>query len=91
MSDQFWISFWQHFWGNLPATVISLAALIKIFRVHGELNSRLDEWKKETKEATIASNTASKEQGIKEQKEKNEITVPINTLGILPDIEKDKP
>lgn len=86
MSDQFWINVIA----NLPATLVALAALIKVFYVHKELNGRLDEWKEETKRATIASNTAAKAEGVKEQKDKNEITVPVNTIKVLPSSEKDK-
>lgn len=56
---------------SLPGVLISLAALLKIFRVHRELNSRLTEWREETREATTASNTASKAEGVREEKERN--------------------
>jgi hypothetical protein len=52
----------------LPATILALAALLKIFKVHKEINSRLTEWKEESAKATIASNAASKAEGIKEEK-----------------------
>lgn len=56
---------------SLPGVLLSIAALVKIFRVHRELNSRLTEWREETREATTASNTASKAEGVKEEKERN--------------------
>lgn len=52
----------------LPGILLGLAALFKIFKVHKELNSRLTEWKDETARATLASNEASKQKGIKEGK-----------------------
>lgn len=51
---------------SVPPTLVALAALIKIFKVHKELNSRLTEWKAETAKATIASNAASKAEGVRE-------------------------
>lgn len=56
---------------SLPPTIVALAALWKVVMVHKELNSRLTEWKEETKAATLASNIASKAEGMKEQKEKD--------------------
>lgn len=61
---------WTAFWGGLPATLIALATLIKVWKVHKELNSRLSEWREETRLATQASNTASKAEGVKEEKDK---------------------
>jgi len=55
---------------SLPPTLVALAALWKVIRVHKELNSRLTEWKEETKQATLASNTASKAEGVLEEKER---------------------
>ena len=40
-----------------------------VLGVHKELNSRLTQWKQETASATIASNAASKAEGIKEGSE----------------------
>ena len=56
---------------SLPGILVSIAALVKIFRVHRELNSRLTEWREETREATSASNMAAKAEGVKEEKERN--------------------
>lgn len=54
----------------LPPTLVAAAALWKVMKVHKELNSRLTEWKEETRQATVASNAASKAEGVKEQQEK---------------------
>lgn len=62
---------WTALWGGLPATLIALATLIKVWRVHKELNSRLSEWKDETKQAAIAATVAAKAEGVKEEKEKH--------------------
>jgi hypothetical protein len=53
-----------------PGILLGVAALWKIGKVHHELNSRLDEWKEETKVATKASNIAAKAEGVKEEKER---------------------
>jgi hypothetical protein len=53
----------------LPPTLMAALAWWKVRGVHKELNSRLTQWKKETAEATIASNAASKAEGIKEGSE----------------------
>jgi len=63
-------------WTALPSTLLAAAALWKVIvidgrvvRVHKELNSRLTQWKEETAKATIASNAASKAEGVKEGSE----------------------
>lgn len=73
MSDAVQIAIWT----ALPPTLLAAAALwkaiaidSKVASVHKELNSRLTEWKEETARATIASNTASKAEGVKEGREK---------------------
>jgi gas vesicle protein len=43
--------------------------------VHKELNSRLTQWKEETATATIASNAASKAEGVKEAEEKSKVPI----------------
>jgi len=53
-----------------PGILLSIAALWKIGRVHHELNSRLDQWKEETRAATKASNAAAKAEGALEEKER---------------------
>ena len=55
---------------SIPPTIAALAALWRVIKVHKELNSRLTEWKEETKAATLASNVASKAEGVKEEKER---------------------
>lgn len=55
---------------SLPPTIVALAALWKVVAVHKELNSRLTEWKEETRKATLASNAAAKAEGVKEQQER---------------------
>ncbi len=56
--------------GSIAPTLVAIAALRKIGKVHQELNSRLTEWKEETKAATVASNAASKAAGALEEKER---------------------
>lgn len=53
-------------------TLVGIAALIKIFRVHKELNSRLTEWKEETKAATVAAVIAAYAKGKADEKTTNE-------------------
>lgn len=62
---------WGYMWSGLPATLIALATLIKVWKVHKELNSRLSEWKDETKQAALAATVAAKAEGVKEEKEKH--------------------
>lgn len=47
----------------LPPTLLGIAAILKITRVHKELNSRLTEWKDETKRAAEAEAVAKKAEG----------------------------
>lgn len=54
----------------LPPTIVALAALLRVIKVHKELNSRLSQWREETRQATIASNAASKAEGVKEAEDK---------------------
>lgn len=56
---------------SVPPTLVALAALWKVIAVHKELNSRLTEWKEETRKATLASNAAAKAEGVKEQQERD--------------------
>jgi hypothetical protein len=55
---------------SLPPTLVAFAALLRVIKVHKELNSRLTEWKDETAKATIASNAAAKAEGVKEAEDK---------------------
>ena len=55
---------------SIPPTLVGLAALWKVIRVHTELNSRLEQWKEETRLATKASNIAAKAEGVLEEKER---------------------
>lgn len=61
-----------------PPTLLALAAVIQSWRtgravkeVHVLFNSRLTEWKEETRLANQASNVAAKAEGVKEEKEKH--------------------
>ena len=56
---------------SIPPTLVAMAALWKVIAVHKELNSRLTEWKEETRKATLASNAAAKAEGVKEQQERD--------------------
>lgn len=47
----------------LPPTLLGIAAILKITKVHKELNSRLTEWKAETKKAADLEAVAEKAKG----------------------------
>lgn len=70
MSDQVIIAILS----TIPPTLVAAAAWWKIVKVHKELNSRLTQWRAETATATIASNAASKAEGVKEEKDKSNAT-----------------
>lgn len=53
----------------IPPTLMAAAAFWQGRKVHKELNSRLTQWKEETAKATVASNAASKAEGVKEGSE----------------------
>ena len=57
---------------SLGPTMVGLAALIKIMRVHKEINSRLTQWKEETKAATVAAVIAAYDKGKSDEKKDNE-------------------
>ena len=61
----------------LPPTLMAALAWWKARGVHKELNSRLSQWKEETRLATIASNAASKAEGVKETEEKAKVPITI--------------
>lgn len=65
----------------LPPTLLAVAAIIKISKVHSELNSRLSEWKKETADAAANAVAAALAQGnlagVEQQKLK-EATAKVN-------------
>jgi hypothetical protein len=78
MTDQVAIAIWT----GLPPTLLAAAALWKVIvidgrvdRVHKELNSRLTQWREETKQATIASNAAAKAEGVKETEDKGKVEI----------------
>jgi hypothetical protein len=52
---------------SVAPTIASLAAWYKIRSVHKELNSRLTEWKAETKAANVEAVIAAYERGKKDQ------------------------
>lgn len=67
---------------SLPPTLLAAAALWKVVgvqnavsSVHKELNSRLTQWKEETAHATVASNAASKAEGVKEAEDKGRVEI----------------
>ena len=67
---------------SLPPTILAAAALWKVIaidgkvtKVHKELNSRLTQWKQETADATVASNAASKAEGVKEAEDKGKVQI----------------
>lgn len=66
---------------SLPPTLVALAALLRVIKVHKELNSRLSEWREDTRQATIASNAASKAEGVKEAEEKVKVIIKLIILG----------
>lgn len=66
---------------SLPPTIAALAALFKVIKVHKELNSRLSEWKAETAKATVASNAASKAEGVKEGEQKSSAAIRLMLIG----------
>lgn len=56
----------------LPLIIAQLILLRReTSKLHKEVNSRFTEWKEDIRLATLASNIASKAEGIKEQKEKD--------------------
>jgi gas vesicle protein len=62
---------------SLPPTLVAMAALWKVGKienvvhvVHKEINSRFSEWKEDMKQAAVASNIASKAEGVKEERER---------------------
>lgn len=57
---------------SIPPTITALVAVKKIKRVHRELNSRLTQWKEETKTATVAAVIAAYSKGKSDEKEKHE-------------------
>jgi hypothetical protein len=59
----------------IPPTLMATLAWWKAKHVHRELNSRLTQWKEETAKATIASNAASKAEGVKEAEEKASVPI----------------
>lgn len=59
----------------LPPTIMAAAAFWQGRKVHRELNSRLTQWKQETADATVASNAASKAEGVKEGEEKGVVPI----------------
>ena len=59
----------------LPPTLMAALAWWKARDVHKELNSRLTQWKAETAQATIASNAASKAEGVKEGESSGKIEI----------------
>lgn len=71
---------------TLPPTLLAAAALWKVMKVqdtvssvHKELNSRLTQWKQETADATVASNAASKAEGVKEAEDKGKVEIKYET------------
>ena len=59
----------------LPPTLMAAAAFWQGRKVHKELNSRLSQWKEETAKATVASNAASKAEGVKEGESSGKIEI----------------
>lgn len=47
----------------LPPTLLGIASILKIAKVHKEINSRLTEWKNETSRATEVKVVAAKAEG----------------------------
>ena len=59
---------------SIAPTIVSMVAVVKLFingghikAVHKELNSRLSQWKEETKAANVEAVIAAYERGKKEQ------------------------
>jgi hypothetical protein len=60
----------NYFWDHLPAmasAALTIFALFKIQKIHIDINARLDQWRKDTKEAGIAEGRLA---GQKEEREK---------------------
>lgn len=64
---------------SIPPTLMAAAAFWQGRRVHKELNSRLTQWKLETLQATVASNAASKAEGVKEGEDKGKVEIKYET------------
>ena len=70
MSDPLTIAVLVALITSIPSLIISVVAVIKIVGVHRIVNSRLSEWKQETKEAAIAAAVAAYERGVKDERER---------------------
>ena len=55
---------------SVPSIIMSMVAILKIIGVHRIVNSRLSEWKNETKEAAVDAARAAYDRGIRDEKER---------------------
>lgn len=94
MSDQLIITTGQVVIALIGAAVPGIFAIIQLSllrrkvtddvkAVHTELNSRLSQWKEETKQAAIAAVIAAKAEGVKEQKEAGAEKLAVKTGAVM--------
>jgi len=66
----------------VPPTLMAALAWWKARDVHKELNSRLTQWREETKQATIASNAAAKAEGTREAEQKASVPIKLPLIAV---------